>query len=159
MHIYITRPRWVKTKSYNLLLSVSSYTIFCSFQSWNIWTIATVFYYKKVEIRTMCHLIGLLNDYWNLPFCIQFDLFAYLTVVFAAKLLSFMLDKSVYFQYFLHVTYCVGFSLWWKEVILVSLHPIKNMMTSADGNIFCITGSFAGNPPVNGEFHTQKPVM
>ena len=32
------------------------------------------------------------------------------------------------------------------------------MKTSSNGNIFCATGHCAGNSPVPGEFHTQRPV-
>ena len=33
------------------------------------------------------------------------------------------------------------------------------MMTSSNGNIFCVTSICAGNSPVPGEFPTQRPVM
>ena len=31
-------------------------------------------------------------------------------------------------------------------------------MTSSNGNIFRVTGLCAGNSPVTGEFHAQRPV-
>ena len=35
---------------------------------------------------------------------------------------------------------------------------VLNMMTSSNGNIFCVTGHCAGNSPVPSEFPAQRPV-
>ena len=36
--------------------------------------------------------------------------------------------------------------------------PHVYMMTSSNGNIFCVTGHLCGNSPVSGEFPAQRPV-
>ena len=43
-------------------------------------------------------------------------------------------------------------------VIYTRTKSPRNMMTSSNGNIFCVTGICAGNSPVNGEFPAQRTV-
>ena len=56
------------------------------------------------------------------------------------------------------------FSFGWsyhRDIIVVSdglLHITDRMMTSSNEKIFRVTGHFAGNSPVPGEFPTQRPV-
>ena len=50
--------------------------------------------------------------------------------------------------------------IWYLDVptLLIVFEPKHSMMTSSNGNIFRVTGIWAGNSPVPGEFTALRPV-
>ena len=65
----------------------------------------------------------------------------------------FIAEASISFFGLIYPLIAMTFEKLWQDLDLCG------MMPSSNGNIFRVTGHFAGNSPVPGEFRAQRPVM